>query len=296
MERDGQVQKERLVQLLDAQARGEGYCSSRVSGVRYLRLSRPLSRHQVLYNPCVVIVAQGEKVGYVGDGVYRYDPDNYLVLSIPLPFECETPFATPETPLLALVVDVDPTILGELILDMEAAVPPEERPRGIYTSGMTSEMLDAAVRLLECLSDPVAGPILWRQTVREVLFRVLCGSQGWALRAIAGIDGRFRNIRNALHIIHDNYNHEIAVEDLARAANMSISGFYQAFKVATATSPGQYIKRVRLHKARLLMTHDGMNASTAASAVGYASPSQFSREFKRFFGWNPREEQRRRRA
>jgi AraC-like DNA-binding protein len=121
-------------------------------------------------------------------------------------------------------------------------------------------------------------------------YRVLCGEQGGALRAAAALHSRFAQVNRALQRIHGEYARDLSVEELADAAGMSPSAFHQNFKAVTSTSPLQYLKTVRLHKARMLMVYEGLRAGMAAERVGYESSSQFSREFKRLFGSSPIEE------
>ena len=132
--------------------------------------------------------------------------------------------------------------------------------------------------------------MLGRQTVREILYRVLCGEQGNSLRALASRDDHFARIARVLKHIHTDFANPLGAEDLARKAGMSVSAFHHNFKLVTGSSPLQYLKRIRLDHARRLMAHNGCNAGTAARAVGYESSSQFSREFKRLFGMTPVEE------
>jgi AraC-like DNA-binding protein len=129
--------------------------------------------------------------------------------------------------------------------------------------------------------------MLGRQTVREIVYRVFLGEQGGALRALASRDDHFARIARALRYVHADYASPIGVEEMARKAGMSVAAFHHHFKLVTASSPLQYLKRIRLDHARRLMAHDGYNAGTAARAVGYESASQFSREFKRLFGATP---------
>jgi AraC-like DNA-binding protein len=155
---------------------------------------------------------------------------------------------------------------------------------------MSEELGGAVIRLLECLKSPLDSRMLGRQTVREVVYRVLLGEQGGALRALASRDDHFARIARALKYIHAEYASSLGVEEMARKAGMSVSAFHHHFQLVTASSPLQYLKRIRLDQARRLMTLDGYNAGTAARAVGYESASQFSREFKRLFGATPVEE------
>ncbi len=154
----------------------------------------------------------------------------------------------------------------------------------------------AVIRLLECVKCPQDIRILGRQTVREVVYRVLQGEQGGALRALASRDEHFSRIARALKHVHAEYANPLSIEELARKAGMSVAAFHHNFKLVTASSPLQYLKRIRLDQARRLMAHDRYNASTAARAVGYESPSQLSREFKLLFGVTPVEEAEQTRA
>jgi AraC-like DNA-binding protein len=280
----------RLARLLDEVAVDEGPHRTQVEGVQVTRRSQPSSRTPVVYEPNIVIVGQGRKRGYLGDKVYQYDPFNYLVLSVPLPAECEWD-ASPEEPLLLIAINVDPTMLGEMLLEMDEPLPPVgTTPLGISTTPMSEELGGAVIRLLECLKSPLDSRMLGRHIVREIVYRVLRGEQGGALRALASRDDHFTRIARVLKHIHTEYASPLSAEDLARKAGMSVSAFHHSFKLVTASSPLQYLKRIRLDHARRLMAHDGYNAGSAARAVGYESPSQFSREFKRLFGVTPVED------
>jgi AraC-like DNA-binding protein len=282
--------RKRLAGLLDEVAVNEGLQRTPVEGVAVARVSKPSPRGPVVYRPMILIVGQGRKLAYLGEQVYTYDAFNYLVASVPLPAECET-HASPDEPLLLLTIDVEPTMLGELLLEMDEVAPPSgTTPRGIATTPMTEEMGAAVIRLLECLKSPLDSRILGRQTVREILYRVLRGEQGGALRALASRDDHFTRIARVLKYVHAEYAQSLSVQELARHARMSVAAFHHHFKLVTVSSPLQYIKRIRLDHAKRLMAHGGHNAGAAARAVGYESPSQFSREYRRLFGAPPRED------
>jgi AraC-like DNA-binding protein len=282
--------RKRLASLLDEVAVDEGTHQTPVEGVEVSRVSKPVPRAPVVYQSKILVVGQGRKRGYLGGEVYTYDPFNYVVLSVPLPAECETE-ASPEEPLLLVAINVEPTMLGEMILEMDEPLPPAgPTPRGISSTPMSEELAGAVIRLLECLKTQLDSRMLGRQIVREIVYRVLCGEQGGALRALASRDDHFARIARVLRHIHAEYARPQSAEELARRAGMSIAGFHHHFKLVTASSPLQYLKRTRLDRARRLMAHDGYNAGTAARAVGYESQSQFSREFKRLFGVTPVEE------
>ncbi len=287
----------RLVTLLDALANREGPNPTPLPGVRLSRIVEPLFRTAVVYEPNIIIIARGSKQVYLGEDVYRYDADNYLVTSVPLPIECEIPHASKQNPTLALAIKIEPVMIGELLLAME--VEPQSTqsvPRGLYVSPLTQPMKDATVRLLESLKSPSDCKVLGPALVREIVYRVLCGEQGDALRALATGNTHFVQISHILDYLHRNYAEPVDIESLARQAKMSPSTFYQKFKAVTTMSPLQYLKRVRLGKARLLMILDGRTASAAAFAVGYESAAQFNREYKRQFGTSPAQDAKNMRA
>jgi AraC-like DNA-binding protein len=288
--REEGMQKERMVELMGKLAVNEGFSPSEIKAVRFIRMNQPVARVPVIYEPSIVIVGQGKKIGYLGDQVYPFDPFNCLVLSVPLPFECETR-CTPEEPYLAMSVRVDPTMVAELLFEMDddhgAGM---DMPRGICTTPLTPEMIGATVRLLECLVSPLDSRIFGPQNMRDIIHLLLYGERGEALRALADKNSRFSLIAGVLRRIHTEYAEGLDMELLAGEANMSVSTFHHSFKAVTSSSPLQYLENIRLHKARILMAQDGLDADGAAGKVGYASASQFSREFKRYFGASPAEE------
>ncbi|EAQ4924008.1 AraC family transcriptional regulator, partial [Salmonella enterica] len=217
--------------------------------------------------------------------------NEYLLLTVPLPFECET-WATPEVPLAGIRLDIDVLQLQELLMDIGE----DERfqlpmaASGINSATLSDEILCAVERLLDVMERPLDARILGKQIIREILYHVLMGPRGGALLALVSRQTHFSLISRVLKQIEMKYTENLNVEQLAAEANMSVSAFHHNFKAVTSTSPLQYLKSYRLHKARMMMIHDGMKASAAAMRVGYESASQFSREFKRYFGVTPGED------
>ena len=271
-------------------AQGDGLTPSTGSGVKILYSTVHQPRTPVMYTPSVVIIFQGHKVGYLGSKVFQYDPKNYLILSVPLPFECET-FASPEIPLAGISIQVDSQMLQDLMMTMgdDELEKPPGNTSGVNSAPLTEEMLCATERLLDVMSIARDARVLGPQIVREILYYVLCGSCGGALQALVNRHGHFNQITKTLRRIENHFADNLSVEQLAAEVNMSVSAFHHNFKAVTNTSPLQYLKSYRLHRARMMMLHDGLKASTAAIKVGYESASQFSREFKRYFGHTPSE-------
>ena len=200
----------RLASLLDEVAVHEGMHPTFIDGVRVFRRSQPLPRGPMIYQPNIVIVGQGQKRAYLGDDIYTYNALNYLVSSVPMPAECEAD-ASPEDPILIVAIDVEPTMLGELILEMDELSPPVvPTPRGFSTTPMSEELVGAVTRLLECLKCPTDSRMLGRQTVREIVYRVLRGEQGGSLRALASRDDHFARIARVVKYIHAEHAKPLA--------------------------------------------------------------------------------------
>ena len=289
--------QKRIIALLHALAPDEGYNLTALPGVRILRSNRPLSRTPVLYDPGIVIVCQGRKRGYFGDQLYLYDEHHYLAVSVPVPFSMETE-ATAEHPLLALYLHLDFALAAELAaqIDREGAKEHVQAPQSMMSTPMDNTMQRSVLRLLEAMHWPLEAAVLGQGLLRELYFRVLTGAQGSAMREALAMKGQFGRIGKSLRLIHAGYARALDVAQLAEEAGMSVPSFHSHFKAITQVSPMQYVKSTRLHQARLLMVRQDLSAEAASHAVGYTSPSQFSREFKRLFGLTPAAEAKRMRA
>ncbi|MCU0120098.1 AraC family transcriptional regulator [Pseudomonas sp. B2M1-30] len=280
----------RMVQLMHTLAPVEGYNLSALEDVRFLRSNQPLSRTPVLYDPGIVILCQGRKRGYLGDDVYVYDAQHYLVVSVPIPFTMETDASEAE-PMLAIYMRLDFQLASELMLQVdEVHGPSDAQPKGMYASPMDDSLRGSTLRFLEAMSIPGEAQILGRSLMREIYYRILTGAQGGSMRAALNRQGHFGKVSRAIRKIHSCYQQRLDVEQLAQEASMSVPNFHLHFRSVTDSSPMQYLKSTRLHQARLLMLRHTMSASAAAFSVGYESASQFSREFKRFFGRTPQAE------
>lgn len=270
-----------------------GATESNLKGVLYFKETKHIPRRPMIYDPGICIIAQGHKVGYLGGKRFQYDANNYLVTSISMPFECET-FGNPEKPLLGIYICIDMAQLHDLIGRMSIEMQPvnggdKALPRAIGPAVMDKDMADATTRLVKCLQSETEAQILGPGLVREIMYRALCGAQAPVLYSLAMHSGTFSQVARALKFIQNEYAGKMDVEQLADKARMSASAFHRAFKEVTSESPMQYLKKVRLNRARDLMVQENLKAYIAADRVGYESSSQFSREFKRYFGQTPAE-------
>jgi len=279
-------------------APGDGVHATAHPPLSLVRLSGPTACTPVVYEPRLVIVAQGSKSATLAGQTYVYNPLNYLVVSVTLPVTGQVIEATPEEPYLCLRLDIDPDEVAALIarsgqppaLSDEVAPAPHGLDLGLYAARVNAPLMDAVLRLMRLLDTPEDLPVLAPMTQREILYRVLTGELGHRLRALATTDTRSSRIARAVARLREDYLQPLSIDELARTVHMSTSSFHHQFKAVTTMSPLQFQKHLRLHEARRLMMAGGMEALSAARYVGYESPSQFSREYKRLFGAPPRSE------
>ena len=281
---------ERMIALHQQLAPNEGYTTTALDDVRLTRANCSVTKSPAMYDPCIAILLQGRKRAYFGNDVLQFDADHYLMVAVPMPFTSTTD-ASEEEPLRGLNIRVDRTTLADLMFAIDQTdteVP--AMPKGMMITRMDARLRDAVQRLMEVLSSPLEARVLGPGIVREICFRALMGEQGAAMRAALTSQGQFGRIAKALRRIHADYATGIDVGMLAAEAAMSVPAFHVHFKSVTHCSPIQYLKSARLHQARILMARNDMTAQSASALVGYESPSQFSREFKRYFGRSPGEE------
>ncbi|NHN90497.1 AraC family transcriptional regulator [Acetobacter sicerae] len=268
-----------------------GYNATLLPGIRILRSETTLEDVPVLYRPGAVFVLQGTKQGFLNSEVYRYDADHYLAVSVPVPFRMASQ-ASPEQPLLAIYFDFDLHLAAEIVTALEGQVGHDKRARAksLVSSRMVPSITDVLQRLLHALHHPQELAILGPGLLRELHYRVLVGPQSDALMAALRGNSTTDRIVHSLTLIRERYNEGLSVPELAAAAGMSVSSYHTDFKSLTGTTPIQYIKALRLHEARLMVARRKGSMAMIAAEVGYASPAQFSRDFKRHFHRSPTEE------
>lgn len=267
----------------------EGTMKTIIPNVYFHRASKSSPRQPLIYNSGIIIVGQGHKVIHFPDHHIKYGEGDYLVLGVPVPLECEA-FTDNGLPVMGIAIDIAPAMLHSLVNQMGAHKKlTSGHASGVQLAKIDGEMAQVTHRLLSVLNNPLEATIFGQDIIKELVYRVLCGPQGHTLIGLAMHDGHFARIARTLSTIHNDYAGPITVEGLADEVNMSVSSFHRAFKQVTFESPLQYLKKVRLAKAKELITSSKSKANEAALKVGYTSASQFSREFKRHFNKTPSE-------
>lgn len=281
-----------LCSLIRALASRPGFVDTYLPQVQVLSWEHYVASSPQIYEPSLIIIAQGSKLARLGPRTLEYGAGHYLIQALSVPFMCET-FATPQAPMLGVAVSIDRTVLSELVQNM--ALPPDpavqaQTPQSMSSAALGAPMRASVERLLECLQDPLDAKMLGAARVREVLYTALLGPQAGVLRALVEQQGHFARIGVALAYLRDHFAEPLSVEALASRANMSVSTFHEHFKRCTELAPMQYLKRLRLLKAQQMLIGESLGVAQVAHRVGYQSTSQFSREYKREFARSPGDE------
>lgn len=269
-----------------------------IPGLRLHRASRPTELRHGVYDPSFCVIAQGSKEVLLGQERYRYDPAHYLLATVELPVVSHVTKASPEEPYLALSLRLDPAVISAVMVEAGPESSRSTAPvRAIDVSPLDDDLLDAVVRLVRLIETPGDAAFLAPLVSREIIYRLLKGTQGARLRQIATQDGNVYRIAHAVERLRRELDQPLDIEAMAQELGMSVSSFYHHFKAVTAMSPLQFLKRLRLQEARRLMLSENLDATRAAFRVGYSDASHFNREYKRLFGLPPlRDIERLRRA
>ncbi|MGE4430992.1 MAG: AraC family transcriptional regulator N-terminal domain-containing protein [Sphingobium sp.] len=246
--------------------------------------TRPSDPGAAIYVPMVCLVLQGVKQLIIGDQHMRYDSASYFVSSLDLPGRGHVVEASADRPFVSVSLALDMEKVAALLPHLPPSA--DDAACTFGTAPVTPQVLDPWRRLLHLLDEPEDAPVLAPLLEREILYRLLRGPAGPALRQLVSTDSRLSRIRSVIGWLRRHYNRQLSIDELAGMAGMSTASFHRHFRMATGTSPLQFQKNMRLQKARVQLLA-GENAACVGHAVGYESLSQFSREYARMFGAPP---------
>jgi AraC-like DNA-binding protein len=280
--------KQGLLARIAKKAQTIGPSATAVPSLTLVRRESPSEPRTYIHEPSVCMVAQGAKRVLLGKESYVYDADHYLITSLDVPVVAEITEASREKPYFGLTLKLDQKTISQLLVD--SSIPaPRAAPisRVMIVSEVSLPLLNAFLRLIDLLDEPNSIAVLSPLIEREIAYRLLVSEQGPLLRQIGSAGSQSYQIARAIDWLKKNYSLPIMVEELAELSHMSASSFHHHFRELTAMSPLQYQKYLRLQEARRLMLAERLDAASAAFRVGYESPSQFSREYKRMFEASP---------
>jgi AraC-like DNA-binding protein len=284
LERTKNLLKEKLLRWMPV----PGRYPTAIEGLTIVRRDEVNQPENCFHEPLVGIIVQGFKRSIIGTEEYSYGENDCLIAGVDLPSVSYITVASPEQPFLGLSLSLD----KYLITQLAAEIPPSVKPgngshKGISVTEVDPDVLDAFLRLVELNEKPEQIRVLAPMIVREIHYRLLIGPQGERLRMINTHGTQTNEIAKTITWLRDNYKEPLQVDELARRVNMATSTFHRHFRQVTTLSPLQFQKRLRLYEAQRLMLAESEDAAMAGLAVGYESPTQFNREYKRLFGEPP---------
>ncbi len=262
-----------------------------VKGVKLFRATNPVPCAPAVYEPCVIAIVSGAKEAVLDGERYVYDNSKYMCCPMSMPAKAGTPSASSKNPLFGVYISLDQRVMTELAMEMENAegtIRPAKsslRAQGIRLAHWDEAFTVALLRLLQLGESQTDMTILGEARLRELYYAILKGEAGFFARQAFGVGNA---IARSIAYVSSNLNEPISIDEMATRAGMSRAVFHRKFKQATTMSPIQFVKSMRLNNAAMKIAA-GMSVNEAAMDVGYVSPSQFSREFKRMYGQSPRQ-------
>ncbi len=285
------MSKDKIRQITAARTDTDGLTESGIEGVRLFRATQAIPCVPAVYEPCVVAILSGTKEAVLDGHRYVYDDSRYLCCPMSMPVKAGTPDASPERPLYGVLISLDRRAMAGLALEMENAgglLPADKgalRARGIRLASWDQGFTEALLRLLQLGESRTDRAVLGEARLRELFYAILKGEAGTFARQAFGAGNA---IARSIAHVSSNLDAPISIDDMASRAGMSRAVFHRKFKQATTMAPIQFVKSMRLNNAAMKIAA-GMTVNEAAADVGYVSPSQFSREFKRMYGQSPRQ-------
>ncbi|MEO1200199.1 MAG: AraC family transcriptional regulator [Pseudomonadota bacterium] len=266
-----------------------GFMPTRLPAVKLFWSDHPIPRVPLVYDPGIAVIISGRKTGFLGDRSFVYDKGCYLAVGLPVCFDCETE-ATSEAPLIGLFLRSDRKVLHELassLFETRGAAVSGPVTLGVEPLRLGGSMRDAVGRLARQLADDAEASLLAPTTVREIFFHALQDPHGRVLLAQTRPDRPEARIAALLQQIQTSQGKAPSIDKIAALSGMSAASFHRHFKAAFGTSPLQYLKQRRLMRAWNLLVDEKLSVTQTAQELGYASPAQFSRDFRSFFSVSP---------
>ena len=278
--------KEKIIKLYQE----PGYYNTSIKGFKVSKRDEPTELKKCFYTPLAILLLQGNKQTIFGDREFTFGQGQYMVRSVDIPLMSRIKNATKERPCIGLVVELDSYLISQLMTEMNfSEVKYSENQTCFAGADADEDLINAFIRLAELLEQSEdRQKILAPMIIKEIHYLLLTGPLGDLIKAANTKGNQYNQIAGAINLLKENYKEKINMDELAKSLNLAPSSFYKHFKDVTTISPLQYQKQLRLYEAQRLMLTGEHNAESASYLVGYESPTQFSREYKKMFGNPPR--------
>lgn len=281
---------QQLIEIVDNITRDNNTPATRVPGLHFYRGHESGRVDDALYDPSICLVCQGGKYVQFGEELLTYDKDSYLIASMDLPTRVELRDVLPSKPYLGIKIDFSSEELSNAVLKLGpkvAGIRSQESVKALKVGYLDEDLQDVVYRLVKLVNSPQDIEVYLPLIKLELILRMMLSDVGHHLLAMVNCNCKEYQLLNAVRWLKQHYAEKITIDKLAQLASMSVSRFHVHFRSLTGISPLQYQKRLRIQEARRMILSEKMDAAEAAFAVGYESPSQFSREYRRTYGAPP---------
>ena len=279
------ILKEKILNLY----KNEGFFDTPIKGFKVSRIHKTSDLKCCFYKPMIIFVLQGTKHTIFGNEIFDFGEKQYVISTVDIPTMSRVTSASEEKPFLALVLDINSLLIAEIMAETQMSEANDEKVSFFSVDNADEYLTDAFLRLTELTEQPESKQkILAPMIIKEIHYLLLSGPLGHQLRAVNTKGTQSNQIADAINILKVNFKEKVNMDKLAQDVNMASSSFYRHFKKVTTISPLQYQKQLRLYEAQRLMLTGNYDAQSASFIVGYESPTQFSREYKKLFGNPPK--------
>ncbi|MGB3253030.1 AraC family transcriptional regulator N-terminal domain-containing protein [Buttiauxella gaviniae] len=261
-----------------------------VPWLRFIRVSEPTLFNRGMLEPSICMLLQGRKKMLIGDNVTEYGPGNYSMAAVDMPVSGQVTQATVSEPYYGVRIDLNSREIADLIVSLQITLPEKQGESvnpGAWISSADEALQDAFLRLVKVLDTPDDLPVMSKLIKQEILYRLVTSPSGATFWKQTLSWNQGKGVGEALAWIKRHFAEPLKIDELAKRVGMSTSSLHHRFKALTVMSPLQYQKQVRLLEARRLLLSGGQDVANVAWQVGYESPSQFNREYRRSFGAAP---------
>lgn len=277
-----------LTDIILRNTEGEGVFRTNLAGLAFHRRTSNGTPNPHFLQPVVIVMVQGRKLVRMGTEEYHYGEHSCFVAAVDMPVASCVMEASATKPYLSMSLDLN---MG-LTASIASRIPFSPRytsnpPRGAIVHEVGPDLLDAFLRLAQLTEKKEQIPIMEELLQKEIHYRLLQSPSGNLLQKLSVIGSQSGQIVNVIEWLKENYKESLRIEEIAERSGMAPSTFHKYFKKVTTLSPLQYQKRLRLAEAQRLLLTNHCGVAQAASLVGYESVSQFSREYKRLYGYAP---------